>query len=474
MDGGPRPRRITDRVRARATARRALLVALGVAALAGPALAHGGALAGGPRQTVHVPFWLFLMTSGGAVGASFILASFATDRAYVRYIHDWRGHLSVGDLRHLAVAVGRVVGVLALALVTVEAFVGPADADANVAVLATWVGWWAGLVVLTYLVGNAWPALSPWRALAAWLPKPTPRAYPEWLGAWPSVVALLGMIWLEVVSPATAEPRVLGAVVVGYTVVTLAGAVVFGPDAWFERADPIDRVFRFYGRVAPLRFTDEGLSVSVYGSRLLDPGLVRGADDVAFVVALLWVTTYDGLVSSPTGVAAARAVVGAGVPPRLAYLAALLCGFALFFGAYWLAAPIARRTAPTYLSVADLRYRFAPALVPVAAGYHLAHYLAYALSFAPTLGAAFLHVLGVSAPATVLVLPAAVGVLSLASVLVGHWVGVWLAHATAFESLPGRLQAVRSQYPFVAVMIAYTLVSMWVVSRPSLPLPYLG
>jgi len=35
------------------------------------------------------------------------------------------------------------------------------------------------------------------------------------------------------------------------------------------------------------------------------------------------------------------------------------------------------------------------------------------------------------------------------------------------------LQAIRSQYPFIAVMIFYTMASLWIVTRPDVPLPYL-
>ncbi|MFC4549425.1 hypothetical protein ACFO3H_03830, partial [Halorussus sp. GCM10023401] len=67
--------------------RAGLLVGLaGALALAGRASAHGGALRAA-AGTLSVPTWLFLLTGGGAVGASFLLASFVTDRAFVRAVH---------------------------------------------------------------------------------------------------------------------------------------------------------------------------------------------------------------------------------------------------------------------------------------------------------------------------------------------------------------------------------------------------
>jgi hypothetical protein len=70
-------------------------------------------------------------------------------------------------------------------------------------------------------------------------------------------------------------------------------------------------------------------------------------------------------------------------------------------------------------------------------------------------------------------MPSWFGGLELAFVLVGHLVAIWVAHATAYDVFPGRLQAIRSQYPFILVMVLYTMVSLWIVSEPSVTPPYL-
>jgi hypothetical protein len=62
--------------------------------------------------------------------------------------------------------------------------------------------------------------------------------------------------------------------------------------------------------------------------------------------------------------------------------------------------------------------------------------------------------------------------LAVAFVLLGHLLAVWVAHASAYDVFPGRLQAVRSQYPFVVVMVLYTMTSLWIVSAPSATPPF--
>ena len=453
----------------------ATLVALivGSVLFATPVVAHGGSLGASARESLAVPTWLFLLTGGGAVGGSFLLASFVTDRTFIDRIHDWRATTAV-PLRRVAAAVVQLVGVLGLGTILAVGYLGPPDALGNLAILLVWVGWWAGFTVTTYLLGNVWPLLNPWRTISRRLPSLN-GTYPARLGAWPSVAGLLVLIWLEVVSPLADDPRLLAAIVAGYSVVTIAGAVAVGPDQWFGSVDPVARVFRYYGCVAPLSWdgASDRLSIRLPGTALTESRLVNGFDEVAFVVALLWVTTYDGFVSTPAWTDIATALVGIGIPAWVLYPATLLVGYALFLAVFRLAVRLSRQTADTYRTTESLAVRFAPSLLPIAAGYHLAHYLDYFLSLSPALVSALTAPL--TAPPTVAVLqvPGWFGGISMALVLLGHLLAIWVAHATAYDVFPGRLQAVRSQYPLAVVMVCYTVTSLWIITQPTVSPPFL-
>jgi hypothetical protein len=437
----------------------------------GVVTAHGGAVRGAARGSLSVPTWLFLLTGGGVVGASFLLASFVTDRAFVAAVHAWHRVVALPSrpLRRL----GQAAGVVALVAVVVVGLVGPDTPTRNLAILVVWVGWWGGYVASTYLVGDTWSAVDPFRTIATLLPS-LDRPYPTGLGAWPSVAGLLALVWLEITSPLAEDPRLLATVVAAYTVVTVAGAAVFGPDRWFSTVDPVARALRYYGRVAPVERTDSGLRFRLPGAALSETRLVTGRDEVAFVVAILFVTTYDGLVGTGPWAGFARTLVGAGAPPLAVYLGAYLGGFALFYGAYRAATAAARRYGDTYLSPLELARRFAPSLLAIAAGYHLAHNLGTVLVLAPTFLAVLVAPLSPPMNPQVLVLPPWFGGLDLAFVLLGHLVAVWVAHATAYDLFPSRLQAVRSQYGVTLVMIAYTMVSLWVVAEPFVTPPFLS
>ena len=451
-------------------------------------LAHVGGLSG-VAAAASVPPWLTVLTGGVLVGASFLFNSLLTDHEGIRAVNGLQAVAPANDaVRRGFVALLRLAGVAVLALVLLSSVLGPATPTLNFAILVVWAGWWAGYAMSTYLVGNSWPAVNPWRTLAALLPASADRTYPERYGAWPSVAGLLALVWVEVVSPLGSNAPALGALVAAYTLVTLAGAGLYGADRWFGTVDPIARVFRLYGRVAPIQRSDDGLRLRLPGTELTEQSPAaepepsahepespsREPGSTAFVVALLWVTTFDGLVATPVWNSFARAVLGA-VPVAgaahhavvlLVYLLALVAGFGVFLGVYRLAAERSRATVGSFLAPATIERWFAPALLPIAAGYHLAHFLGYFLSLSPALFGVLAHPLGGVEAAYVFVLPAWFGTLQLALVVLGHLLAVWVAHSLAMELFPGVLAPIRSQYPFVVVMMVYTMTSAFVVSQP--------
>jgi hypothetical protein len=461
------PRR--DRFQARLLG---LVLGIGAVVLAtDPVTAHSGTLRGAAPGSLSVPTWLFLLTGGGAVGASFLLASFVTDRSFVRRIHAWGRPLpSPGRVASLA---GRLAGLAVLVVTLYVGFIGPDTGIRNLAILVVWVAWWGGYVASTYLLGNTWPTLNPFRTLAEVLPSLN-RSYPDRFGAWPSVAGLLVLVWVEVVSPLADDPELLATVISAYAAVTVAGAVVFGADRWFESVDPISRAFRYYGEVAPMAWTDDGLRARLPAAGLRETRRISGWDEAAFVVALLFVTTYDGFVATGLWDGMARTVVGVGTPPTVVYLGAYLGGFALFALVYRWAARAARQYGETYVTVEYIGRRFAPSLLAIAAGYHLAHNLATVLTLSPALlSVATSPLAPPQNPPVLAALPGWFSGLELAFVLVGHLLAVWVAHATAYDLFPGRLQAVRSQYGITLVMVLYTMTSLWIVSEPYVPPPYL-
>jgi hypothetical protein len=477
-----------------------------------PVTASNVAAGLGDERAMTVPTWLTLLTGGAAVGASALLAALVTDRRFIDALHDWELSLRTprsrsapaaegsetteSSSRWLVVggAIGSAFGLAGLAAVVVVGLEGPAIPTANFAILLTFVGVRAAVPMVAFLLVDPWPTVDPFRTLAngasrllASARRTEPRsesrktltttglfAYPSRFASWPAVIGLAALVWLELVFPVATEPRSLALLALGYGGYVLVGSLLFSPAAWIRYADPLSTLFRLYGAVAPVQRRSGEFRLVVPGSRLREADVVANPSEVAFVVLLVWELTFNGFVVTPPGARTIEGIVGVGVPPSVAYLFVLLGGYALALSLYALATRASRRFAPTYLAEPVLARRFAPPLLAIAAGYHLAHYVGFAISLAPATLDATLNPLSPPVNPTTLALPAWMGTLEIATLLLGHLVAIWAAHAVAYDLFPGRLQAIRSQYPFVVVMIGYTAVSLWLLTMPTAQPPYVA
>jgi hypothetical protein len=52
------------------------------------------------------------------------------------------------------------------------------------------------------------------------------------------------------------------------------------------------------------------------------------------------------------------------------------------------------------------------------------------------------------------------------AIVVGHVFAVGVAHFVALRAFETPGAALASQYPFLALMVAYTMVSLWILAQP--------
>lgn len=410
-----------------------------------------------------IPVWLSLAMGGGAVGTSVLMTVLITNREHVERFRTETVGVSVDRFRTSWRLVFGTVGVATLVLMLVVGVVGPQIGSFSITVLLTFVGGRALLTIVAYTVGNPWPALNPWRYIATALPNGY-LSYPSWLGSWPAVGALLVLLCLEAIAPLTTSPRALVAVILAYSVFTIGGAVVFAPDSWFRNADPISAWFRFYSAVAPIQRTADGLEVRYPGARLTDDDVVSDISEIAFVLLLLWELTYSAVIATAPGVRTVETLVGIGLAPQFVYLGLLLVGFGLFWKGFLITVTSARCRAESPLSQREVAFRFASPLLAIAAGYHFAHYAGFSLSLWPSLVDTIAAPLNPPENPTQYLLTSWFGYVEIMGILFGYMLSVWVAHAVSFNLLSGKRRAIRCQYPFIAVMIVLTVVSLLLVT----------
>ena len=363
-------------------------------------------------------------------------------------------------------------------LVTIAyGLVGPQVEAENFATVFVWSVWIAGLGLFSVLFGSPWRVLSPWRTVYDALVRLEGReirlldTYPPWLASWPAVaVFVVGIGVFENLTVVPRSPAATAVVVAAYAAAMILGGVVFG-EGWFRRGDGLDVLYRLFGRVSPIEFveTHDG-----YRLRLRPPwvGCTRAVADlslVAFVVGAVYTVSFDGFTSTPEYqnlLFGLRDLLDSGPTTSVLIYLVGLCGFLVAF--VGVSAAMARLSGRT-TTWRTMAVAFAPTVLPIAAAYEVAHYyplvaerlgvlaaLAWSMSVSPADPIAVLGWLS---------LPAFWGSQVLL-IVVGHIVAVVAAHAVAVERSPTLAAARRTHLPLVVLMVGYTVLSLWIISRP--------
>jgi hypothetical protein len=449
------------------------------------AQAHGF----GARYDLPLPLWLYLLGAAAAVAASFALLAFfrtsarpASSRTFV-----WaRGVLPAWLVWFL-----QVTSVGMLVLITAAGLVGNQSPFKNIAPVFVWVIWWVGMTFLAAFVVNPWRLINPaavtWR-WATWLLRPRNAkrryyTYPAWLGAWPAGVLFLVMAWLELVAPARDAPRNIAFGVMAYVGLTWAGCHLFGGPVWLRRGDPFSAAFGILGRFAPLRIAGTGQRwcwrLQPYAVGLLSRQSLP-VSMIAFTMLMLATVSVDGLLETPLWAAVTEAAGGfGGADDTLAGVlaTALLCMAPLVFGAVYVAVISVMRLASGESGhpLRELAGHFALSLVPIAIAYQLAHYLSFLLLAGqlaiPLISDPFgwgWDLFGTARYRINIGIVDArfVWFMAVGAIVAGHVVATWLAHETALMVFKTPKAARRSQVPMLALMVGYTVLSLWILSQP--------
>ena len=436
-----------------------------------------------------LPTGLFITGGTIAVAVSFLVVIRFRGSALRRTLESAR--------RPLFAAPGHIPGVniaasAVLVVLVVAGLAGSRDPLANPLPLSVWTLMWVGLTFAHAGLGYLWPVVNPWTALARLVRRLLRRtggddagvlAWPEAFGAWPAVVLLLIFAWFELVHPAPQDPAILAFAVAGYSTFTVIGMVLFGNEAWERNVEIFARFFRIVSWLAPLRTVEEGgarrLAVTIPGARLPGVGTLHAAG-VVFVVVALATVSFDGLSrtfwwldlvgENPLEHPGRTALVVRNTLGLAGAAAALLTAYAIAVatGAWWSGS-----------RPAEALRRFVVSIVPIAFGYHFAHYLPSflvdaqyalkALSDPLALGWNLLGTRDLHVTASFLTHHASVELIwyaQTAAIVVAHVAAVVVLHGLAAESRGGRMAAVRSEIPLTALMIGYTLFGLWLLSTP--------
>jgi hypothetical protein len=456
------------------------LVAALVSALAAPATASAHGIQG--RADLPVPLIAFYWAAGVVLVVSFVALALGWKRPLLARLDSRADLPEQSSRRSTTTFVLGLVGFVLLALVIATALFGSTDLNRNFAPIAVFVAWWIGIAFTAGFLGDLWRAMHPVAWLARLLRTPERRgSWPRSRGVWLPVAGMLAFMWLELVYPTAANVRLLGLLVAAWVIITLAGMLSHGVEEWLDVGEPFAVYTRVLAHLAPRR-----------GGRWRMPvvGLTRLRCDipgmVVFVGLLIGTVSFDGLSRTlwwkqHLADGTVRLVDRGSISAEHAHLVfgtlGLVVMVLLALGAFALASTAARTVGglPARTRWGTTAQAFAPSLVPIALAYVVAHYFSYFWFQSQALvglasdpfgrGWDLFGSAGYSIDYTTLSANA-IWAVQLGAIVIGHVLGLMLAHDRALE-IEGEYHgnAVRSQWPMLALMIVYTVGGLYFLSE---------
>jgi len=370
-----------------------------------------------------------------------------------------------------------------------------------------------GFGYFTAFVGNLWPLVNPWkvlfelfdglaRQLGAKKGLELGEPYPASLGVWPALVLFGVFVWVENIFEGSATPLNIALFTLLYSMVTFFGMIVFGKETWLQRGEAFSVFFGILARFAPteVRVTDSKLCKNCRGtcqtserqclncyecfaraepeSRELNlrpwaVGLSLGErvtpDRLAFVVFALASVTYDSLLGTQPWVELQRLT---SISQTLGLVALPLVFLVVYLGFV----KLSQLFGSGYVSFGRLAAAYVYSLVPIAIAYQVAHYYTLLLIQGQSIIALLSDPLGwgwnLFGTADYETNASLIGTdfvwySQITLIVAGHVIAIYLAHIVALRLLQNPKLAMRSQYPMVALMMLYTIFSLWILSQPS-------
>jgi hypothetical protein len=448
------------------------------------------------RKDLAVPAWLF------AWGASIVLivSFFALSVGWrtPRFERDrWRP-LGAGLSRALLGAPAQIacglIGVLLLCLAIYTGLRGTEAPDRNFALTFLYVTAWLGFPLFSVFLGDVFRPFNPWRAVgrvaggaftALAGQRPGHLRYPEALGRWPAAFGLLAVVWLEIIYGASGGVAVglaphaaaVGALV--YSGYTLAMMALFGTEQWCRTGEVFSVYFGMFGRLGCFGVEDSRLGVRRPFSAATRWATVPGS--AAVVIASIASTSFDGAQEGAFKGALESTFnhltdAGLGLTPALRLTDTIF--IALCFAGVGLVYLIGVRGMASVSgapSFEKLRAGFAHTLIPIAFAYLVAHYFSlfvfqeqaqFTYLLSDPLGTGITDLFGTtSAGIDFRLLSAnAIWYVQVGALVIGHVIGLTLAHDRATAYWGDYRQAARSQYWMLAVMVAFTCFGLYLLS----------
>ena len=436
-----------------------------------------------------LPTQLYVVGGAASVLASFLLLSVISVDRFKRFT-DRKIHLFV--YREFVGTISSLVSFAILCGLLFIGFNGSADPLRNPLPLVFWTGFWVIFTVIQCLVGDLWRIFNPWQGPARLIRHLCGLSnslvkLPKGIGYLPAIILFLSFAWFELIDIAPEDPKRLAMFLLIFWSINFVAILVFGEKDWFERGEPFSIFFRLIGAIAPFRCCREGkdkraIYLCVPGYELTQFSALP-ISGVIFVLTTLGTVSYDGLSRTYLWLKVIRVNPleypgrsGVWMQNTTGMVIALICLVCLFSACVFLGVQKTEKG-----SFHHLAGRLVYSIIPISLVFHFAHYLTQILvnsqylvlslndpmtSGLSLLGLNRFHITNsfLSHLDTVSIIWG----VQTTVIVIGHIVGIAIAHSIALCEFPNKREAIKSQYFMAGLMVAYTVFGLWLLSTIAL------
>ncbi len=497
-----------------------ILLAAGAFAISSLAVSPVYGHAFGQRYDLPIPLSYFLIGAAAAVALSFVVIGMFVQKGRETFTYPRLNLLTapvigaVLSSKTAGIAL-RTLSVATLLLLLLTGFLGTNRPIDNLSPTFVWIIWWVGMGYVVALLGNVWMFINPWKITFEWFrrirghadqPDDPPFNYPTGLDVWPALLLFFLFAWSENVYAGAFRPFTLSVMIALYSLITWAGMAAFGKHTWLRRCEAFTVLFSLFARFSPteVRVADRSVCARCDSDCSLEPECVdcydcferadTGSKELnlrpfivglavqrhvsigmtAFVILALATVSFDGFQDTETWAgwrADLLTITSTDVVDTLGLAAAPLL-FACVYLAFCWGIKLMSGDRGDFSSLVAA---FVFSLVPIALAYNIAHFITLLLIQGQLIiplasdpfgfgwnifgGADYninLNIIGAKA----------VWFISLAAIVLGHVFSVYLAHIVSLRLSARPPNALRGQIPMLALMLLYTVSSLWIIGQP--------
>jgi hypothetical protein len=470
---------------------------------------------------------MFMIAAAATVAASFVVIGLFVNRKPGQFWYPRYNLLTmpvVGPIlrNRVFITAIKLTGASVFLLVIATSLLGINKPVENFSPTFVWVVWWVGMGYISALLGNFWMLVNPWKTTYEWVEgfvagKGSSDVgmfeYPSSWGIWPAVGLFFVFAWLENVYNGAVVPFKLGLIVLAYSAITWGGMIAFGKYTWLRHGELFSVLFGFFARFSPteVRVSDGRLcnrcdgcanqtggcidcyqcfetaapaqrefNLRPFAVGLANPGPVT-ASSAIFVVLTLAFVTFDGISETNVWLEIQDSLqsVVSGLPgdtfgtiDTIGILIIPTVFLAVYMAFAW---GIRQFEGTTDSPVFDIAKVFVISLIPIALAYNMAHFISLLAiqgqGIIPLISDPFGNGWDIFGTAGYrvninIITAEFVWWVSIVAIVLGHILSVYIAHVISLRRMPTAAQAVKSQYPMLALMVFYTATSLWIIAQP--------